>query len=297
MSVLATIVQQPALAYYYAQKAVRSVPLRRGLAKLVVGCAGRQPARPAPHPRGDHAAAQLRRDGLSLLPDDIFPAPAVAAVRAHLRGRPAVDQYDGVSTYDVDGPLPAHCTRLYYRGEDLLGCRELVDLANHPLVLDAVGEVLGTRPTIGLFLAWWTLGENFSGQLQYDDAYHRDVDDFRFVKLFVYLTDTDEHNGAHSFVRGSHRSELFTRRGIISDEQVRAHFPAQDIVTVKGPAGTAFLEDTWGIHRPLLATQGRRLIFSVLYGLTPWVAHGPGRPTLALPPGLDPFVNRALFKV
>lgn len=296
MSVLANIRQQPALAYYYAQKAVRASAVRSGLGALVTSIAGHQPARPAPQPQGDAVAGELQRDGLSFLPAGTLAPLAVAAVRAHLKGRQVIDQYDGVSAYDIDGAIPRTSTKLYYRCEDLLGCRELVALANSPLVLDAVGKVLGTRPTIASFQAWWTLGEHFGGQVHYDDAYHRDVDDLRFVKLFAYLTDTHERNGAHSFVRGSHRSTQFTRRGSITDDDVKAAFPARDILTVTGTAGTAFLEDTWGIHRPLLATEGRRLIFSVLYALTPWVPQGPGTPTLPLPAGLDPWVNRALFR-
>lgn len=297
MSVLANIRQQPTLAYYYAQKAVRNSALRSGLGSLVTSVAGQQPARPAPQPQGDTVARELREDGLSFLPTGTLSPQAVAAVHAHLKGRPVIDQYDGVSAYDIDGAVPRQSTKLYYRAEDLLGCRELVALANSPLVLDAVGAVLGTRPTIASFQAWWTLGEHFGGQVHFDDAYHRDVDDLRFIKLFAYLTDTHERNGAHSFVRGSHRSTQFTRRGIISDDDVRAAYPAHDILTVAGTAGTAFLEDTWGIHRPLLATEGRRLIFSVLYALTPWVPQGPGTPTMPLPAGLDPWVNRALFRV
>jgi hypothetical protein len=51
-------------------------------------------------------------------------------------------------------------------------------------------------------------------------------------------------------------------------------------------------------HSPPLAGHGRPpLIFSVLYALTPWVPQGPGEPTMPLPQGLDPWVNRALFRV
>ena len=297
MSVLANIRQQPTLAYYYAQKAVRNNTLRAGLGSLVTAVAGLRPARPSPQPQGDAMALALREDGVGFMPAGTLSPQAVASVHAHLKGRPVIDQYDGVSAYDIDGPIPRTSTKLYYRSEDLLGCAQLVALANSPLVLDAVGAVLGTRPTIASFQAWWTLGEHYGGQIHFDDAYHRDVDDLRFVKLFAYLTDTSERNGAHSFVRGSHRSAQFTRRGSISDEDIRASFPAQDILTMTGKAGTVFLEDTWGIHRPLLATEGRRLIFSVLYALTPWVPQGPGEPTMPLPQGLDPWVNRALFRV
>jgi hypothetical protein len=295
LSALSKISRQPSLAYYYAQKGLRSLALRDALGGAVARMVGGGGA--APQAAGaDQVAGELDTNGLCFLPQLQLGESQLADIRAYLRGKPVVDWYDA-KVYDIDGAVPAHCSKLGYRTQDLVGCRPLLDLANSPLILDAVTRVLGARPTIGWFQSWWTLGENHvPGRAHYDDIYHRDVDDLRFVKLFVYLTDTEVDNGAHSFVRGSHRSTKLTRRGPISDEQVRDSFPAGDILTITGKAGTVFLENTWGIHRPLQATRGRRQIFSALYGLTPWVPRGPDeQPGGAMPPGLDPYVNRALF--
>ena len=65
-------------------------------------------------------------------------------------------------------------------------------------------------------------------------------------------------------------------------------------MVVTGKAGTAFLEETWGIHRPLMASQGRRLIFSAIYtvrGRVPWAK----RSSRPLPAGFDSYVNRHLY--
>jgi hypothetical protein len=296
MSAARDILENPALAYYYGQKGIRSLPVRRALGRAVVGLLGG--AKPGiPVEGGTRVADELHRDGLSYLPADVATPAALEGIRAHLQDKPVIDMYDGSKRYDIAGPLPRNTVKLTYRTEDLVTCPQLVQIANHPLVLDAVAQVLGTQPVISSFLAWWTLGEHQRDtEVHFDDIYHRDVDDLRFIKLFVYLTDTDERNGAHSFVKGSHRSPALTRRGPISDEAVRAAFAPADIVTVSGKAGTAFLEDTWGIHRPLLATEGRRLVFSVLYSLMPRVPHGPRTPILPLPPGLNPLINRVFFR-
>ncbi|MBI2770778.1 MAG: phytanoyl-CoA dioxygenase family protein [Burkholderiales bacterium] len=300
LSAFSNISKRPVLAYYYLQKSIRSAALRRAMGALVAACVGR-PAQAQAGAGGDAArvARQLEDTGICFLPALDLGEEALAQIRAHLRGRPAIDQYDGTTLVDVDGVLPPNCDRAFYRIDDLLSCGPLMELANAPLVLDSVTALLGARPTIALVQAWWTLGEHHvPGRLHYDDVYHRDVDDFRFVKLFAYLTDTTERSGAHAFVKGSHRSQLLTRRGPITDEEVAANFPAQDIVTIAGKAGTVFLENTWGIHRPLLATEGRRLMFSVLFALTPWVPMNSGHvATLPLPAGFDEHVNRGFFKV
>ncbi len=62
-----------------------------------------------------------------------------------------------------------------------------------------------------------------------------------------------------------------------------------------GPAGSCFLENTFGMHRGL-PPQGRpRLIFQVTYCLM-GLPYAPAKPVAPLPPGFDPFINRFYFK-
>lgn len=296
-SALRNITKQPSLVYYYGQKALRSPALRQALGGFVARLTKRPGTAGMETPGAEQVARELNENGLCFLPQLHISDDGLADIRACLNDKPVVDWYDGITTHHIDS-APAACSKLSYRTADLVGCPALLQLANSPLILDAVARVLGAQPTIAWFQSWWTLGEHhIPGKAHFDDIYHRDVDDLRFVKLFAYLTDTDIRNGAHSFVRGSHRSSVFTRRGAISDEEVHANFPPEDILAVTGTAGTVFLENTWGIHRPLLATEGRRLIFSALYCLKPWVPRGEREtPGGQMPAGLDPYVNRMLFK-
>jgi hypothetical protein len=252
----------------------------------------------AGEPGARDVADALRRDGICFLPQLAMDAADLAETRACLRGKPVIDWYDGKTALNIEEPVPANFTKLGYRTADLVKCAPLLRIANSPLILDAVTRVLGARPTITCFDSWWTLGEHYvPGKAHFDDVYHRDVDDLRFLKLFVYLSDTGEKIGAHSFVRGSHNVKALTRRGPISDETVRQAFLLEDILTITGRAGTVFLENTFGIHRPLMATEGRRLIFSALFSLTPWMPRGLNqRSGGVMPTGLDPYVNRLLFR-
>ena len=78
-------------------------------------------------------------------------------------------------------------------------------------------------------------------------TFHRDHDDERFVALFVYGTDVLEPaDGPHRFVRGSHT--------------FREDDGNNDSMNVYGPAGTAFLADTRGLHMGMKPTRGERLI-------------------------------------
>jgi ectoine hydroxylase-related dioxygenase (phytanoyl-CoA dioxygenase family) len=297
MSVLTQVFRDPPLAYYFGQKAVRNPTARKGLASLArvgVPAAPQKPTDPAMASLADSAIADLERNGLAMLPSLNLDAATVAAVRAQLRGHPLSDYYASTERFLVDD-VPTSRTKMVHDLHAVLSCDTLVQLANHPLVLSVVGAALGAKPTLAAMLAWWTFGEHQRDQpTHFDDVYHRDVDDLAFIKLFAYLTDVTEHTGAHSYVRGSHRSSLLVARRSIADLEVETCFPGQ-ATTLTAPAGTVFLENTWGIHRPLLATQGRRLLFSAVYTLR---AKLPGIETHApfpMPPGLDPYVNRRLY--
>ena len=295
MTRLNDIASDPALLYYYGQKAVRKNALRDLGARCVVALRRRAPIHGDPHAE-PRVARELARDGISFLPALTLEQDDLRDIFSVLESRPLTDQYTSKQVGTILEELPASCVRLEYQARDVVSCAPLVRLANHPTVLAAVTEALGAKPCIAKYQAWWTLGEHQAqGPTHYDDIFHRDVDDFRFIKLFAYLTDTTADSGAHCYVKGSHRSDLFTRRGAITDQEVAASFPAESIVTIAGKAGTAFLENTWGIHRPLLATHGRRLIFSVIYCLTPWLPGRPPKPFLPLPEGLDLEINRSFF--
>ncbi len=296
-SPLRQIAQDGSLAYYYAQKAVRNVPMRQALGATVAAFAQLRAGVPRwpQTPVSERIARHLDTSGFAALPEKALNADTLQAVRQQLEACPLIDYYDPTRQYRLDH-VPRDALKLRYRTEDVALCRPLTDLANDPEILAAVAARLGAKPTLATVESWWTFGEhNSAGNKAFDDIYHRDVDDLRFVKLFLYLTDTDITSGAHRFVLGSHADRNFTRRGAIGDGDVERAYPDECIQTVTGRAGTAFLEDTWGIHRALLATTGRRLIFSAIYVLAAHMPGGPRKPMLQLPPGYDRYVNRLLF--
>jgi hypothetical protein len=165
-------------------------------------------------------------------------------------------------------------------------------------VLEAVQSVLGCKPTISVMTAWWSMAGHEQGQ--HAELFHRDYDDWRFVKLFVYLTDVDEGAGPHVYVRGSHREDALMPIRRYSDDEVAAAFGRERFVQFQGAAGTSFLENTFGFHRGLPARVTPRLIFQVVYGQGP-ILYGPRRPIVdagQVAPGqaLDPHVNRIYLR-
>jgi hypothetical protein len=104
----------------------------------------------------------------------------------------------------------------------------------------------------------------------YDGAleFHRDVDSFRFFKVFFYLTDCYEGFGHHEFILGSHKNIPFKLREIrrFSIDELRSILKDRFKLTkVTGPKGFSFAENTTGLHRGTRPIKGDRLILTFTF--------------------------------
>jgi hypothetical protein len=192
--------------------------------------------------------------------------------------------------------------KLKYFFEDMAKSEDIVNIGNHPHVLALISNYFGCKPTLSIMEVWWTkTGPQQEAQqpgeaLYQDDMYHRDVEDFKFAKLFVYLTDVGPKNGAHSYIKGSHNSDKLVRRGPITDTEAHEAFAEDKRVLMTGKAGTGFVEDTWGLHRATPATEGERLLLSYTYSLTSFNPQAPKEPLAVNRYGVDPYINRVFLR-
>lgn len=185
----------------------------------------------------------------------------------------------------------------HHNPEDIVQAPYLLEMANDPGILSIVERFLGCKPSISYMAAWWSYATPLGAQQA--EFFHRDVDDWRFLKLFVYLTDVNVESGPHVYVRQSSRSKNLAKIRRFSDQEVAQHFKPEQIRIITGKAGNAFLEDTFGIHKGQPVQQGQRLLFQVVYSMCA-LPYGPTRPVAShaemqyrLPQRIfDPWVNR-----
>ena len=279
----------------YVQRRVRDLDKRDRCADAL--------AAKAPPYRGDvdrSHVAKLEQDGYVNLTDIIRPA-WLSDMMGYFGGKDCFDMYRphlGPFRGPANPPSETHVAN--YSAEIVAGAPHVFAITNHPDVLSVVAATLRATPTIALMSVWWSL-PRADGKPEQAENFHRDFDDYRFIKLFCYLTDVDETSGPHVFVRGSHRVNKHTEaKRPLSDEFVAKEFGADNILRFVGPAGTAFLENSFGVHRGLPAATKPRLIFQVLYSLRPLI-YGPRKP-LVRPNGndglarLDPYINRVYLQ-
>lgn len=246
---------------------------------------------------GGMIGEELARRGRADLPN-LVTREQVAEIKAHIASLPAHDPYrPELGRYRAPDQVPPETHVSHYCDTDIARVPHLLQIANDPRVLAPVARWLGGRPTLAALRLWWSTPSP-DGTPEHAELFHRDVDDLRFVKLFLYLTDVTPDTGPHVFVDGSHIVDRLTAIRRYGDDEVEKAFGPDRISLLTGEAGTAFLENTYGMHRGVPPVAGARLIFQPLYALRPLI-YGPRQPVIAAheaPDGLDPYVNRVFVR-
>jgi hypothetical protein len=176
------------------------------------------------------------------------------------------DYHDPTKPIDVKNePKETHIA--HYKREELVQFKPIMDIANDPSVLQIAQEFLGAKPTISNVNMWWSFGGK--KQAEHAQLFHRDMDDWKFCKLFVYLTDVNEKSGPHIYVKGSSASPKLRKIRRYTDAEVENAFGKENVKTFTALKGTSFLVDTYGFHKGLLPESENRLLLQIQYSLFP----------------------------
>lgn len=135
-------------------------------------------------------------------------------------------------------------------------------------ILDCVSAYLGLWPK----LYYYTLGITNPVELgavpRQSQRWHRDPEDRKMCKVFIYLTDVDATSGPFHYVKGSIRGgrwgSLYPQQPPAGSypplEEVERRVSSEDILSCTAPAGTVIFADTSGLHKGGYATGKRRIM-------------------------------------
>jgi hypothetical protein len=154
-------------------------------------------------------------------------------------------------------------------------CPAISRLINDPMLQLIACLYLESMPTFVGANLWWTFPvvASDADRDRHAHLFHRDVDDFRFLKFFFYLTEVAPGEGAHVCVVASHLRPPLLRLGDrwnirrYSDEEISAQFRVADIREICGAAGTGFAENTLCVHKGLTPIKESRLLLQLQYSL------------------------------
>lgn len=273
---------------YYIQRLTTPYWLRAMLSGVIARfLALRHPSLVSNEAGRSELAQALRSNGLVSLPSQVTPEWA-DKVLAYLQGKDVVAKGQAIPLDRV----PSDVTIADYSLATVLSCPLIMALINDPEVLSLASAYLGCCPTLSSVGLRWS----FPSRSEASDVqrFHRDPDDWRFVKLFVYLTDVDENSGPHIYVQGSHRSDLRVRARPYDLSYIERKYGPDSTRMMLGRRGTAFMADTVGIHMGKPPTERPRLMLIAQYSLLPVYAFK-YRPLALLPkPDVNPYVNRLI---
>lgn len=163
----------------------------------------------------------------------------------------------------------------------------LLRLALDEKLLEIVAVYLGMLPSLYSVAAWL----NFPTDSAPKEAqlWHRDPEDLKIVKTFIYLVDVDSERGPFCYIPGTQpfgeQAGLVPRHADairISDDEMEAAIPRQNWTACTGPAGTMILADTVGYHRGGHAHAGQRILITFTY--TSGTPHKPTKARVAATP-------------
>ena len=113
----------------------------------------------------------------------------------------------------------------------------------------------------------------------FSQLWHRDPEEKRMMKFFLYLSDVDTESGPFTYVKNSNYGatkygSLFPQvlpMGVYPDEkEVSIKIKKEDIITATGKAGTVIFCDTAGLHRGGYAKSKERIMFTSFYPSNWW---------------------------
>lgn len=217
-------------------------------------------------PEGQRICESLQRDGIAVSSlEALFPKQALLsqlleqteALRPQARLREKkpylVELWEPVPTLDLNDSF--------------------AQLALSTTVLDPINSYLGLWGKFYYHMLAITEPRGVGAVARESQRWHRDPEDIRMCKFFVYLSDVDQSAGPFSYIRGSHLGGayrlLFPQQrpwgSYPPDGAIEAAVPKENFAVCTGKAGTVIFADTSGLHRGGYATHTERIMYTAGY--------------------------------
>lgn len=159
--------------------------------------------------------------------------------------------------------------------ERVMQCDAALAVQGDPLLLDIARYYLGGEAKLITTRTWWSFPTKSASEEDLSRAsfkYHFDLDDWRMLKFFFYLSDVDSDAGPHIYVRGSHNRRRLKHQLTLlvghPAEEVLEYYGSENVVELTGKAGTGFVEDPFGFHMGTPAKTTPRLMMEVGFGVS-----------------------------
>jgi len=217
---------------------------------------------------GYYEGLRLSSDALKSLLNFTYTHPCYAdrnlSLKFHVNQRQEFEAELG-RTIKLAGYMDAHET-----------CEVFQKLKRDPLILAIAASYLGREPKYHRGEIAWSFpcsNPTEAEKLAAAQVMHCDINDYKTVKFFFYLTDVDPGAGPHVYLRGSHKNRkpmhqlLGQRVASIPDDTLVATYGDDNVQMVCGEAGFGFVGDPYSFHKGTTPTDKPRLLLQLEFGV------------------------------
>ena len=168
---------------------------------------------------------------------------------------------------DIKNP---NSVKFYYNSQDIINNQNVQKILFDGSLINFSQLYLNSYPVIDNVSAWWSFPSS-SPDKNAAQWWHFDLDRPKWLKFFFFLTDCTLQNGAHCFVKGSHKNNginwSLRKRGYerLSDQDINNFYPKADIVDIVGKKGSLLIEDTRGLHKGRHVIKDNRFLIQIQY--------------------------------
>lgn len=173
-------------------------------------------------------------------------------------------------------------TEINYQKDIIIGnyvdvsshCSAIRKIENEPTLWKIAEKYLGAKPILVKTELWWSF---VADKKLYDNLshsptmFHYDLDDYRALKFFFYLTNVNLSSGAHVCITGSHNKKKLAHQFSFlrgrSDQEIINYYGTENIVNICGNAGFGFAEDPFCFHKGTPPRSSDRLMLQLEFAL------------------------------
>ncbi len=221
----------------------------------------------------------LNRDGMARVTfRELFPDPACwdrlnAAILDWLEDPEVQNQERAYIEGRTTRTWKEYLVRMFGRNAVIPWTSLWLQLALQSRILDIVNHYLGLMSRLLSVDVWDTVPLDHAGPDVGSQRWHRDPEDLKLVKVFLYFTDVDEGSGPLHYVKNSATGDRYghlwpqelPRGSVPPAEELEKAIPPSQWEVCNCPAGTLLFVNTTGLHKGGRALHHRRVLTVLTY--------------------------------
>ena len=212
----------------------------------------------------------LETKGIQLL-DNLVTKDQAQKMYEYFYNLDCYDFYNNHEMFKIKN-VPEHVKLGRHTISDNLKCPYVIELITNEKILNLASSFLGAPATLTNLLPMWSFKDPKNNPVNMQ-LFHRDSEDYRFIKIFVFLSDVEENDGEQVYIEKTNKIETLPlelyKIQRYPNDLIDKFLGTSSIVKITGKAGCSWATDPYGIHRGTVPTNKHRLLLQMQFSYQP----------------------------